>query len=198
MIINDDLHDEFNKFKCKLSSHLFSSLDDTCSIVEGIGLLMFWCISSSISTKPLQVLEKTYFLMSASHLDNFCQWVYDTRKLCLNGDISCLLSFNGEHAITASSCLKVVNEVCRDWQENRCILLGLMQISSWKSNSLPEAINDWNFTGPLAIGRIKGDGICFFRSIAQTLTGSQEDHDEIHLMITSFMMHNASKIVLPP
>ena len=86
---------------------------------------MFWCTSSNISTKPLQVLEKTYFLMSASDLDNFCQWVYDTRKLCLNGDITCLLSFNGEHAITP---LKVVNEekvdmirylpVCSDWQEN--------------------------------------------------------------------------------
>ena len=31
----------------------------------------------------------------------------------------------------------------------------------------------------LAIGRIKGAGNCLFRSIAQTLTGSQEDHDEI-------------------
>ena len=81
-----------------------------CSVVEGIELVMFWCTSSSISTKPLQVLEKTYFLMFALYLDNFCQCVYDTRKLCLNGDITCLLSFNGEHAITASSCLKVVNE----------------------------------------------------------------------------------------
>ena len=122
MIINDDLHDEFNKFKSKLSS---SSLDGTCSVVEGMDLLMFWCTSSKISTKPLQVLEKTYFLMSASDLNNFCQWVYDTRKLCLNGGIIGLLSFNGEHAITP---LKVVNEekidmisylpVCSDWQEN--------------------------------------------------------------------------------
>ena len=46
----------------------------------------------------------------------------------------------------------------------------------------------------LAIGRIKGDGNSFFISIAQTLTGSQEDHDKIRLMITSFMMHNASKL----
>ena len=50
---------------------------------------------------------------------------------------------------------------------------------------------------PLAIGRIKGDGNCFFRSIAQTVTGSPEDHDEIHLIITSFMMHNASKLSCP-
>ena len=31
---------------------------------------------------------------------------------------------------------------------------------------------------PVAVGRIKEDGNCFFRSIAQTLTGSQEDHEE--------------------
>ena len=110
VIINDDLHHEFKMFKIKLSSHLFSSLDGTCSVVEWIELLMFWGTSSKISTKPLQVLEKTYFLMSALDLDNFCQWVYDTRKLCLNGDITCLLSFNEEHTITPSSCLKVVNE----------------------------------------------------------------------------------------
>ena len=68
-IINEDLHDEYNKFKSKLSSSLFSYLNGTCSVVEGIELLMFWCTS----TKPLQVLEKTYFLMSASDLDMFCQ-----------------------------------------------------------------------------------------------------------------------------
>ena len=126
VIINEDLHDEFNKFKSKFSTSLFLSLDGTCSVVEGIELLMFWCMSSDISTTPLQVLEKTYFLMSASDLDNFCQWVHDTRKLCINGDITCLLSFNGEHAITP---LKVVNEekvdmisyvtVCSDWQEKK-------------------------------------------------------------------------------
>ena len=58
VIINDDLQDEFNKFKRKLSSYLFSSLDGKCSsVVAGIELLMFWCTSSNISTKPLQVLR---------------------------------------------------------------------------------------------------------------------------------------------
>ena len=200
VIINEDLHDEFNKFKSKLSTSLFLSLDGTCSVVEGIELLMFWCTSSDISTTPLQVLEKTYFLMSASDLDNFCQWVYDTRKLCINGDITCLLSFNGEHAITP---LKVVNEekvdmisyvpVCSDWQEKRCILLGLKFLHGNRIHCQKPSMIGIS-QAPLAIGRIKGDGNCFFRSIAQTLTGSQEDHDEIRLMITSFMMHNASKL----
>ena len=46
VIINEDLHDEFNKFKSKLSTSLFLSLDGTCSVVEGIELLMFCCTSS--------------------------------------------------------------------------------------------------------------------------------------------------------
>ena len=83
--------------------------------------------------------------------------------------------------------------VCRGWQENRCILLGLIflhgnQIHCQKPSMIGIS------QAPLAIGRIKGDGNCFFRSIAQTLTGSQEDHDEICSMITFFMMHNASKL----
>ena len=41
VIINDDLHDEFNKFKSKLSSSLSSSLDGTCSVVEGMDCLCF-------------------------------------------------------------------------------------------------------------------------------------------------------------
>ena len=72
VIINDDLYDEFNKFKCKLS-YLFSSLDGTCNVVEVIELLMLWGTSSNISTKPLEVLEKTSFSFPASDLVNLCQ-----------------------------------------------------------------------------------------------------------------------------
>ena len=38
---------------------------------------------------------------------------------------------------------------------------------------------------PVAVGRIKGDRNCIFRSIAQTLTGSQEDHEEYVNVILS-------------
>ena len=118
---------------------------------------------------------------------------------CITG----LLSFNGEHAITP---LKVVNEekmdmisylpVCSDWQENRCIVLGLKFLHGNRIRCQKPSMIGISQT-PLAIGRIKGDGNCFFRSLAQTVTGSPEDHDEIHLIITSFMMHNASKLSCP-
>ena len=45
---------------------------------------------------------------------------------------------------------------------------------------------------PSATYRIKGDGNCFFRSLSQVLTGSQDVHQEVRLLVTSFMEHNAT------
>ena len=89
VIINEDLHDEFNKFKIKLTSCLFSTPDGMRSAVEGIELLMFWCTSSNISTKPLQLLEKTYFLMSASDLVTSASG-YMTQESCAWTEILCV------------------------------------------------------------------------------------------------------------
>ena len=69
--------------------------------------------------------------------------------------------------------------VCRDWQENRCIVLGLKFLHGNRIHCQKLSMIGIS-QAPLAIGRIKEDGNCFFRSIAQTLTGSLEDHDEIH------------------
>ena len=40
--------------------------------------------------------------------------------------------------------------------------------------------------------RIKGDRNCFFRAISQVLTGSQEDHQEVRALVTSYMLENAN------
>ena len=47
---------------------------------------------------------------------------------------------------------------------------------------------------PAVTERVKGDGNCFFffRSIALAVTGSQHDHQQFRLLITSYMIHNAS------
>ena len=42
----------------------------------------------------------------------------------------------------------------------------------------------------LATVRIKGDGNGFFRSLSQVLTGSPDYHEEVHLLVTSYMVHN--------
>ena len=52
---------------------------------------------------------------------------------------------------------------------------------------------------PSAMARIKPDGNCFFRSIALAVTGSQEYHNKICLLITIYMIQNFSHPkLLPP
>ena len=32
--------------------------------------------------RRVQLLEWKYFLMSSTHLEEFCEWVYDKRRMC--------------------------------------------------------------------------------------------------------------------
>ena len=173
--------------------------------------------------------------MSATDLDNFSQWVYESRKLCSGRDITCLLSFNGQGANKPSTCLMVVNEekinmtsylqctcvqglarylpVCRDWQDTYlCAGIGKIltcvqglareqlymyctgnKIPSQKSNSLQAAaINELNYTGSCGSRKDQRRWKLFLRSIAQKLYWLPREHGGIHLLIPTFMLHNAS------
>ena len=81
--------------------------------------------------------------------------------------------------------------VCSDWQEDRCHMLGIkFVVGKHFHHSEPSTMKDSH--APAVTERVKGDGNCFFRSIALAVTGSQQDHQEFRLLVTSFMMHNAS------
>ena len=43
-------------------------------------------------------------------------------------------------------------------------------------------------------GCIKDDGNCFFRAVAQEITGRQEDHEELRVLVTSYMAHNPAQL----
>ena len=47
---------------------------------------------------------------------------------------------------------------------------------------------------PSIRGRIKGDGNCFFIAVAQEITGRQEDHAELRVLVTSYMAHNPAQL----
>ena len=49
--------------------------------VESLQLLECWFKSSGISIKTIIRYGKRYFLMSATNIDAFCQWVMETRKM---------------------------------------------------------------------------------------------------------------------
>ena len=54
------------------------------------------------------------------------------------------------------------------------------------------ATNDWSLTKPLRTARISPDGNCFFRCFAKIVTGSQEYHKEMRLIVTTYMIYNSS------
>ena len=45
---------------------------------------------------------------------------------------------------------------------------------------------------PSSTTRIVPDGNCFFRALSFTLTGSQEHHHEVHLLVTTYMIDNSA------
>ena len=47
---------------------------------------------------------------------------------------------------------------------------------------------------PSIRGHIKGDENCFFRAVAQEITGRQEDHAELRVLVTSYMAHNSAQL----
>ena len=69
--------------------------------------------------------------------------------------------------------------VCNEWQIMKCQHLGLNYVRGNHSHfSKPQ--NFSRLHNLQARGRIQGDGNCFFRALALLITGSQEDHTELH------------------
>ena len=65
------------------------------------------------------------------------------------------------------------------WQQQKCESLGLVFLHG----------NNLQCKDPMRVG-ISQARNCFFRSIAQILTGSSCDHQEVRLLVTSHMSHN--------
>ena len=81
--------------------------------------------------------------------------------------------------------------VCQEWQRDRCCQLGLkLHHGNHRHSNKPSCIGITQ--APKMTTRIKGDGNCFFRAISQVLTGSQEDHQEVRALVTSYMLENAT------
>ena len=63
----------------------------------------------------------------------------------------------------------------------------------WKYFTCAAAYNNHR---PAATTRIAADGNCFFRSISLVVTGSQDFHQALRLLITTHMIHKSKNPVL--
>ena len=147
--------------------------------------------------------------MSPYDLDELCEWVRSKRSFFIDKDfaIDGLLEYEEQCSSSSisSRVLEITNEehndhinyqpVCSEWQKERCALLGLTFIHvNHPHLTQPSTIAVSHC--PLATARIAADGNCFFRSVSLAVTGSQKFHEELYLLITTYMIHNSTDPVL--
>ena len=86
--------------------------------------------------------------------------------------------------------------VCSEWHKERCALLGFTLIHVNHSHLTQPSMIAVSHC-PLATARIAADGNCFFRSVSLAVTGSQEFHEELRLLITMYTIHESTDSMLP-
>ena len=168
--------------------HNSKYVDKEYSIVEAVELLQVWCRASKVILRRVQLLGRRYFMMSSTHLDEFCEWVHDKRRLCCDEaefrvtmlTDPCIDSSHFKYSMDAIT----YNPVCRDWQISRCNSLGL---NFHYGNNPHHGAARNEMIGisqrPIRTGRISADGNCFFRCISFIITGSQDYHEELRLLV---------------
>ena len=85
--------------------------------------------------------------------------------------------------------------VCKEWQKDRCNSLGLPYIHGNIEHHTTQVMVPVNLC-PSSTARIVADGNCFFRSLSIVLTGSQDYHQEVRLLVTTYMIDNTGNPAL--
>ena len=85
--------------------------------------------------------------------------------------------------------------VCMDWQKDTCSRLGLTFYAGNHTHSIQPSRIEISQATPKTV-RIDPDGNCYFRTIAQVVTGSQIDHLKIRNLVTGYMLHQKSHATL--
>ena len=91
--------------------------------------------------------------------------------------------------------ISATSPVCSEWQNERCALLGLTFICVNHPHLTQPSMIAVSHC-PLATARIAAGGNCFFRSVSLAVTGSQEFHEELCLLITTYMIHKSTDPML--
>ena len=186
-------------------------------MVKSNELIKIWLKFCSTTLKSVNVLGNKYFLMDGSDLDALCLWIYSKRKYCFDKEVTkenllqpsepknsisvpednVLLCFE-ENASDDILMRIVENEqisqicympVCKEWQKDRCNSLGLPYIHGNIEHHTTKVMVPVNLC-PSSTARIVADGNCFFRSLSFVRTGSQDYHQEVRLLVTTYMIDN--------
>ena len=97
------------------------------------------------------------------------------------------LSIDGLEMLESSQtyeCPYKYHPVDNQWQRMTCENMGLIYI---QSNDITPGGLHVSLTVPASIRSIRGDGNCFFRSLSNIITGSEEQHESVRLAIVRHM-----------
>ena len=167
---------------------------DAAGVIKATDLINIWMQLQKISLQSVHFLGEMYYFIPPAQLDDLCQWIYDARDHCYDAGVSVdrLLSMKTDeveivmdHHIDSILYLPIGT----GWQQEKCESLGLIFLHG-NSLQCKDSMRVGISQAAKANYRIREDGNCFFRSIAQILTGSQDDHQEVRLLVTSHMSHN--------
>ena len=218
IIVNENLQDELKKFNKKVSSYI----DASYNVVKANELINIWLKSCDIALKSVNVLGNMYFLMDGSDLDDLCLWIYNKRTFCCDKEVTIenlLQPSEPKNGIPVPEdnvlrCLEETDEnlsdgihidaveneqisqicyipVCKEWQKDHCNLLRLPYIHGNMEHHTIHVMVSVNHC-PSSTTRIVPDGDCFFRALSFSLTGSQDYHQEVRLLVTTYMIDNAA------
>ena len=85
---------------------------------------------------------------------------------------------------------------CDEWPKRLCQLLGMIFVRKNITHIL-QAIEFGIFHQPVATVTIQRDGNCFFRALAFVITGSQDEHQELRAITTTYATQCWNFIMLP-
>ena len=65
-------------------------------MIKATAIMNIWMKFCNLSLKSMHILDGIYYLISPSEIDDFCQWIYDTRDQCFDDGVTVemLLSLN--------------------------------------------------------------------------------------------------------
>ena len=162
-----------------------------------------------VTLKPLHLLGSVYYLMSSAQLDSLCQWVYAKLSLFSCTDKFSLNRIMESEDRTSKNRDAMVEEIakdgpntisylpaCDEWQK-KVYANCLAYICKENITHILQPIEFGISHQPAATVRIRGDGNCFFRALAFVITGSQDEHQELRAITTTYATQCWNFIMLP-
>ena len=152
---------------------------------------MWWGNSEATAFIGKRILS----IMSSAQLDSLCQWVYAKRSL-----LSCKDEFSLNRIVESEDqtskhpdamvgkMVQILSHTCQHVMSGKKKSMSIAWHDICKKNitHILQPIEFGISHQPATTVRIRGDGNCFFRALVFVITGSQDEHQELRAITTTY------------